>query len=202
MAVGVSRSVVWRIERGHADRVTLATLVRVSTALDARVDVRLLWHGENLDRLIDARHARLVESMLERLVPAGWLAATEVSFNVRGERGSIDILGFHPSTRSLLVIEVKSVVPDLQAMLHGIDRKSRVGAAVGRERAWEATTVSRILLLPNEKTARRRLATHRATFDAALPARTLEVRRWLRRPHGAISGVLFVSDAHQRGNRL
>ena len=44
---------------------------------------------------------------------AGWDVATEVSFNVRGERGSIDILAFHQATGSLLVIEIKSVVPDL-----------------------------------------------------------------------------------------
>ena len=42
--------------------------------------------------------------------------ATEVSFSVYGERGSIDILAFHASTGSLLVIEIKSVVPDMQSI--------------------------------------------------------------------------------------
>jgi hypothetical protein len=197
----VSRSVIWRLERGHADRVTITTLVRVAAALEARVDVRVLWHGENLDRLIDAHHARIVELMLKRLARSGWLAATEVSFNVRGERGSIDILAFHATSSALLVIEVKSVVPDLQAMLHGIDRKTRLAAGLAPERGWHPASVSRLLVLPNDKTARRRVAMHRTTFDAAAPARTLEVRRWLREPSGPISGLVFVSDAPHPGNR-
>src|SRR5690348_6626142 len=82
-AANVSRSVIWRLERGHADRVTIATLATVAAALDARVDVRLLWHGEGLDRLVDARHARLVELTLERLARSDWVAVTEASFIVR-----------------------------------------------------------------------------------------------------------------------
>ena len=52
--VGVSRPTIGRIERGHVDDVTLRTLARVAVALDARLDVRVLWHGEGLDRLLDA----------------------------------------------------------------------------------------------------------------------------------------------------
>jgi transcriptional regulator with XRE-family HTH domain len=110
----VSRTAVWRIERGRADRVAVHVLVRVVAALGARIDVRLLWHGEGLDRLLDAGHADLVERTLRLLASSDWMTATEVSFNVRGERGSIDILAFHPGTGSLLVIEIKSVVPDLK----------------------------------------------------------------------------------------
>ena len=195
----VSRSVIWRVERGRADRVTVATLEAVAAALDGRLDVRVLWHGENLDRLVDARHARLVDLTVALLDRAGWTVATEASFNLRGERGSIDVLAFRSDRPTLLVIEVKSVVADLQATLHGIDRKARVALAVGRERGWQAKSVSRLLILPSDKTARRRVAMHRATFRAALPATTLEVRRWLRSPTGTMSGILFVSDVRHKG---
>src|SRR5580765_8972595 len=84
-------------------------------ALDARVSCRLTWNGEELDRLLDAAHAAVVEQVVRRLAAEGWVAATEVSFNEYGERGSIDVLGFHPATRCLLVVEVKSVIPDVQA---------------------------------------------------------------------------------------
>src|SRR5205809_706310 len=63
----VSRAVVWRIERGSADRVAVHTLVEVAGALGARVDLRLHWQGEGLDRLLDARHASLVEDMIALL---------------------------------------------------------------------------------------------------------------------------------------
>ena len=38
---------------------------------------------------------RSSSAMVQRLRPDGWEVATEVSFNVYGERGSIDILAFH-----------------------------------------------------------------------------------------------------------
>jgi transcriptional regulator with XRE-family HTH domain len=198
---GVSRSVIWRIERGQADRVALHTLVRVAAALGARIDVRLLWQGEGLDRLLDGRHASLVESMVKLLTSNEWEVATEVSFNIRGERGSIDILAFHRATGSLLVIEVKSVVPDIQAMLMVIDRKGRLARDIARERGWDVTSVTRLLVLPDDRTARRRVETHAATINASLPARTIEIRRWLHHPGRPRHGVLFVSDARHLSTR-
>jgi transcriptional regulator with XRE-family HTH domain len=198
---GVSRAAVWRIERGLADRVTGQVLVRVAAALGARIDVRLVWQGEGLDRLLDASHADLVERTLDLLASCDWLVATEVSFNIRGERGSIDILAFHPATGSLLVIEIKSVVPDMQAMLHGIDRKGRLSREIALERGWNVTSVTRLLVLPDDRTSRRRVERHAATFRTALPARTVAIHRWLRRPEGAVDGVLFLSDADRSGSR-
>jgi hypothetical protein len=135
------------------------------------------------------------------LSAAGWEAVAEVSFNIRGERGSIDILGFHRATGSLLVIEVKSVVPDLQAMLAGLDRKGRLARDLARERGWHVASATRLLVLPNDRTARRRIEAHAATFRSALPARTMEVRRWVRNPVGTMHGVLFVTDVHEAGTR-
>jgi len=198
---GVSRSVIGRIERGHADRATVHTLVQVASELGGRVDVRLLWQGEGLDRLLDARHAGLVERVVALLASEEWVVATEASFNIRGERGSIDILAFHPAGGSLLVVEVKSVVPDLQAMLAGLDRKGRVARDIARERGWNVATVTRLLVLPDDRTARRRVESHAATFRSTLPARTVEIRRWLRTPVGSMHGVLFVSNAPETGTR-
>jgi Predicted transcriptional regulators len=199
--VNVSRSLIWRIERGHADRVAVHTLVRVAAALGARIDLRLLWQGEGLDRLLDARHASLVERVVEILTSSDWEVATEVSFSICGERGSIDILAFHAATGSLLVIEVKSVVPDMQAMLGGIDRKGRLARDIARDRGWQVTSVTRLLVLPDDRTARRRVDTHAATFRTALPARTIDVRGWIRHPQGTKHGVLFLSDARHPSTR-
>jgi len=199
--VNVSRSVIWRIERGQADRVSVHVLVSVAAALGARIDVRLLWQGEGLDRLLDARHASLVERVVAMLTSHEWEVATEVTFNIRGERGSVDILAFHPATGSLLVIEIKSVVPDMQAMLVGIDRKGRLGREIARERGWEVTSVTRLLVLPDDSTSRRRLARHGATIRSAIPARTADVRRWIRHPAGTMNGVLFLADARHPSTR-
>jgi transcriptional regulator with XRE-family HTH domain len=197
----MSPAAIGRIERGRADRVTVHTLDRVAAELGGRVDVRLLWNGEGLDRLLDQRHASLVDSTLEVLAEAGWSTAVEAWFAIRGERGSIDVLAFHAASASLLVIEVKSVVPDLQAMLVTLDRKGRLAAEIARDRGWRARTITRLLVLPDDRTARRRVAELERTFDAVLPARTVEVRRWLGSPIGSKHGVLFLTRRTQAGTR-
>ncbi|HET9084946.1 MAG TPA: helix-turn-helix transcriptional regulator [Candidatus Limnocylindrales bacterium] len=199
--VRVSRATIGRVERGQVDKVTFRTLARIAVALDSRLEVRVLWHGEGLDRLLDAAHADLTDAVLRILVDSDWDVATEVSFNVRGDRGVIDILAFHRASGSLLVIEIKSVVPDLGAMLGTLDRKARLAAGIARDRGWHVTSVSRLLVLPDDRTARRRVAQHSSIFDTALPGRTAAVRRWLKVPVGSLDGVLFLSDAHQASTR-
>ena len=197
----VSRSAISRVERGEGDRLSARALARFTDALGARLLLRVLWQGEELDRLLDGAHARLVDVVLRLLAAAGWLAVPEVTFQVERERGAIDILAWHARSASLLVIEVKSVVPDVQATLAGVDRKARLAPGISRERGWAAGTVSRVLVLPDDRTARRRVDAFAATFGRALPARTIEVRRWLQAPTGSIAGVLFVSDAPHPGTR-
>jgi transcriptional regulator with XRE-family HTH domain len=197
----LSRSVVGRTERGEAERVAVHTLQRIAAALGARLELRLLWHGEGLDRLLDGRHAALVDRTLAILRAAEWLTAAEVSFAIRGERGSVDVLAIHPPSASLLVVEVKSVVPDMQAMLVALDRKGRLGREIAQGRGWSASSVTRLLVLPDDRTARRRVDALATTFAAALPARTVEVRRWLKRPVGTKHGILFLTNDPQAGNR-
>jgi len=200
-AVGVSRQVIGRIEGGQADRVAVHTLIRTASALGATLSVKLLWHGEGLDRLLDAAHADMPERVLRLLQRLGWIASSEVSFNIRGDRGTIDILAFHASTGSLLVIEIKSVVPDLQSMLGTLDRKVRVAADVARDQGWHVRSVSRLLVLPDDRTSRRRVERHRVTFDTTFPTRTVDVRRWLGDPDGRLAGILFLTNAPHTGTR-
>ena len=189
-----SGSLVSRIERGIAVRVRVDQLERVVAALGARLMGRVLWQGEELDRVLDRDHARIVEAVAALLTVSGWIVIPEATFHIAGERGSIDLLAWHPIARIVLVIEVKSVVPDVQATLAGVDRKSRAAPHLARERGWDPAAVARILVLPDDRTARRRIDAFATTFERALPARTREIRRWLRRPAGALSGVLFLSD--------
>jgi transcriptional regulator with XRE-family HTH domain len=200
---GVSRGVIVRIEQGGAANVTVATLEKVAAALGARVFCRLTWNGEGLDRLLDSAHAAIVEQVVRLLSAAGWLVATEVSFNHFGERGSIDILAFHPASRSLLVVEVKSVVPDVQATLVTLDRKERLALQVARERGWDADAVSRLLVIREDRTSRRRVDAHPATFTNAFPDRARVIRGWLARPDPSrpLRGLWFLSNESQADTR-
>ncbi|MGH2385783.1 MAG: helix-turn-helix domain-containing protein [Candidatus Limnocylindria bacterium] len=57
---GVHRSVISRVELGKLSGLTFETVRRVLDALNARMDIRLDWHGPELSRLLDADHASLV----------------------------------------------------------------------------------------------------------------------------------------------
>ena len=199
-AAGVSRAQVSRVELGDGAAITIGVIEHIVAAAGGSLDVLLRWQGEGLDRLVDAAHARLVEQLVAWLRAAGWEVAVEVSFSRYGERGSIDVLAWHPPRRALAVFEVKSVTPDMQAMLVGLDRKGRLAPAIARERGWDPVAAARILVLGDTSTNRDRLARHASTIDAALPARTREVRRWLADPGGpGIAGVLFLRDDRPTG---
>ena len=97
----MSASEISRIERGAAHRAPIRTLERILEALGARLYVRVQWRGEELDRLLDHDHALIVERMLALLALDGWTAIPEATFQVGGERGSIDILAWHGATGTL-----------------------------------------------------------------------------------------------------
>jgi transcriptional regulator with XRE-family HTH domain len=194
----VSRSLIAGIESGKIDGVTVGRLRAVADAVGATVDVRLRWRGEALDRLLDEAHARIVEAFVAVLRAAGWEVAVEVSFSVWGERGSIDILAYHRPTGIVLVVEVKSVIPDSQATLHGLDRKARLAEQLASARGWECRGVARLLVVGESATSRRRVARLAATYEAALPVRGWAIRRWLREPAGPIAGLLFLRIAGRR----
>ena len=194
-AARVGRTVIARIERGLGDTVPLRKLETVAHALGARLDLRLSWNGEALDRVLDAAHARLVDVMVGRLRAVGWDVATEVTFMIRGERGSIDVLAWHAATRVLLLIEVKSVVPDIQAMLAALDRKVRLAPGIAHERGWTPAQVGMLLVIGASRTSRRRVESVAETFDATFPHRGSVVRRWIKAPSAemALRGLLFLS---------
>ena len=200
---GMSRSQVGRAERGRADELRLVQLDRVARALGARLDLRVSWNGEMLDRLLDAAHAAIVDDVIATLATLGWETAVEVSFNVHGERGSIDILARHPASNMILVVEVKSVIPDVQAMVMALDRKARLAPIVARGLGWAVAGIARLLVVSESRTSRRRVEAHRALFKAALPARTVEVRRWLAHPDArtTLRGIWFLSSGRPAAAR-
>jgi len=191
----LSRALVSRLERGLIENVRVGDLDRVAKGLGARLDVRLRWNGEGLDRLLDEAHAALVDVVVALLRAAGWEVAVEVSFAIWGERGSIDILAYHRATGILLVVEVKSAVPDNQEMLAALDRKVRLATQIAGERGWQVRAVARLLVIADTMTSRRRVARLASTFEAAFPVRGHAVRRWLREPTAPVAGLLFLTYA-------
>ena len=152
-------------------------------ALGARAVLEISWRGAQLDRVLDEGHARLVGAVVERLLARGWTAEVEVSYSAFGERGSIDVLAWHPATATPAVFEVKTELGTVEGLLRPLDAKVRLGPGIARDQfGWRAARVARIAVFPDETTVRRQLARHRVVMDQALPSSTVEVRRWLDAP--------------------
>jgi transcriptional regulator with XRE-family HTH domain len=190
-----SQGQVSLIERGHLERVSLAMLKRIIAALDATLVIEVRWRAGALDRLLDEDHATLSSRIARLLRSAGWQVEVEVTYSEWGERGSIDILAFHTESGNLLVIEIKTDLPSVQSTVRKLDEKARLAPKIARERfGWQARSTSRLLVMPNSRTLRRRVARHDGLLLGLLPARNVAVKRWVARPDGVLAGLLFVTD--------
>jgi len=193
-AAGVSQALVSLVERGHLDGVTIRTLRAIHAALDARLVFELRWRGGMLDRVSDEKHALLVNLVVAILGAFGWTTIVEVSFNHYGDRGSIDILAWHPVLATLLVIEVKSEVTSMEELQRRLDVKFRLAERIAFERErWQPRYIATILVLPEETASRNALRRFAATFATTFPTRGREIRTWLRRPDRPIRGVWLLS---------
>lgn len=188
----VSRSVIARAEAGMIDRVAVHLLRNVIQGLGARMTIGVQWRGELLDQLLDAGHAALAELWQRRLEQWGWIVRSEVSFNVYGDRGRIDLLAYHPEWRVLLVVEIKTRIVDIQALLGPLDVKERLAWQVARRFGWAPAVVVPMLVLEESSSCRRRVDAHAALFARfALRGRT--AMSWMRRPAQPVIGALIFT---------
>jgi len=199
---GVSRAAVSTVERGQVGSLPLNRIRTIATALEVRLDVMARWRGSDLDRLLDAAHAALVDQVVAILSRQRWEVGPETSFSIFGERGAIDVLAWHPARRMLLVVEVKSRIVDIQSLLMGMDRKRRLAARIALDRGWErAVGVGLWLAVADTRTNHRRLAEHALTIRSALPGDGRGVVAWLREPREPAAFMSFLPYAAGRSTR-
>jgi transcriptional regulator with XRE-family HTH domain len=198
---GVSRTTVSRVECGRLSELTISSARAVAGAVGIQLPFAPRSpRGTSIERQIDWRHAALVESTVRRLSALGWETTVEYSFNDYGDRGSIDVLGWHARARALLIVEVKSELRNVQETLHTLDIKCRVVPRLLRgERGWNAASVGVVVVLADLAVERRRVESHSSTFDSAFPARTVEVRRWMKSPGGPLRGIWFLAISRTAG---
>lgn len=201
----VPRSLVSDVERGHFDSTSLARLRAIAAALDIRIDLVARWRGGELARLLNARHSALHESVAGYFGSLrDWQFAPEVSFSIYGERGVIDVLAYHAPSGSLLVIELKTDIVDVNELVGSVDRKARLAKRVATDLAWQARNVSRWVIVTRERTNQRRIEAHRSMLRAAFPADGRTMRSWLAHPVGRISALSMwtpVATADARRTR-
>jgi len=198
----VSQQLVALIEAGRFESVTVRSLRAVAAALEIRLPFVPQWRGGAGDALLDARHAAIVNAVVAILRALGWTCVLEYTFSHYGERGSVDILAWHPLFRALLIIEVKSRLLDIQALFLGIDRKARLlPELVERERGWRPMVVGRVVVLDESHANRSAVRRHGDAFTAALPASGRAVRKWLREPSSALAGLWFLTLTNPAGDK-
>jgi transcriptional regulator with XRE-family HTH domain len=197
---GISQSLVSIIERGHLDATSVRSLRRLLLALDAALWLELRWRGGEVGRLLDEDHARLAGRVAQELQATGWTVRTEITYAEFSERGSFDVIAWHASTRTLLVVEVKTELDSAEATFRKLDEKVRLAPKIARERfGWMAQSASRLLIVKESTRGRERIRAHTALFDAALPARAVVVRAWLSAPVGQLDGLLLLRLTSRRG---
>lgn len=190
---GVHQGTVSLAERGQLRLLTIRTARAIAAALEVELPFEPRWRGPALERIRDAGHAAAVEAVAADLGGRGWDVLVEVGFSHYGERGSADLIGWRADDRALLIVEVKTMLVDLQATLAAIDRKRRILPGVmARERGWRPAALGIVLVVVDSSTARDTVARHRSIFDSAFSSRTVQVRRWLDMPGGDLRGLWFL----------
>jgi transcriptional regulator with XRE-family HTH domain len=195
----VSSSTVSRAETPAVVRLPLLTLERIADALDVRLDLLARWRGGELDRLLNAGHSAMHEQVARMLSTLpGWQFRPEVSFSIYGERGVIDILAFHAASRTLLVIELKTALIDVQALIGTVDRYVRLASHVAADIGWSVHHVAAWVIVSDTGTNRRHFAQHRTVLRSALPSDGRAMRAWLVEPTTDTRAISFLTPIKSR----
>lgn len=141
-------------------------LERHASVFGLRVRISLVGRGGDLDRLGDAEHAAIVELLAGWLRREGLAVQAEVSFSEWGDRGRIDPLGWGAATGTLVLVEVKTELTDLQDLFGRLDVKQRLVARIAARRGWAAQRQLTVLAIEATSLNRRIVRSHSALFEA------------------------------------
>jgi transcriptional regulator with XRE-family HTH domain len=191
--VPCNQTTISRLERGHLSTLSIRLIRRVFLVLEAGFDGNVRWRAGDVERLLDESHAAIVEATAAFLRGHGWLVIEE-SYSEYGERGSIDILAVSESHLAAAVVEVKGDLASVEATIRKHGEKVRLAPTiVARRWGWRPRHVGRILVVGEDRTARRVVERHEATFRSTYPGASRAVRDWLTAPTGNIAGIWFLS---------
>jgi transcriptional regulator with XRE-family HTH domain len=166
---GVSASVVARHERGTLSGLT--AIERHAAAIGLRADLRLSGKSGELVRLADEEHAAIVELLGDWLRSMHFILEPEASFNEWGERGRLDLLTHDPRSGVTVIVEVKTLLLDLQALLGALNVRERLAETIGRRRGWKVRRVVTVLAVADVAANRAVVRAHRSLFSGFVARR-------------------------------
>jgi hypothetical protein len=186
-----------RIEAGRLDRVRFGDIRRYAKALGARFDGSVLWQGADLDRMLNRGHARLHEAMSSWLATVGgWLVMPEVSFAFGVERGVIDVVAWHGASRTMLLIELKTRIVDVNDLMATMDVRARIAPRIARQRGMDPAAIGLWVVVAPARTNARILSDHATVLRAKFPGDGRSMRRWLANPSGSVAALSFMPQVH------
>jgi transcriptional regulator with XRE-family HTH domain len=184
-AIGISRGYVAKIERGRAN-VSVDTLELVAQGLGMTLELMVTGPLFLADRPIhDLVHARCGEAIGRRLRAAGWEVLREVEVTSGRVHGWIDILAFHPRTRTMLIIEIKTRLDDVGGLQRQLGWYERHLAEVARRQGWVPRDTSTWLIGLASQELEQALTSNRSYIDEAFSGRAahmLDVAAGVARP--------------------
>lgn len=186
---GISRTVVAEHELGQIEAAPVRSLRRHAEALG--LSLELTVRGSAGDVLKDEEHALLTQWIKRQLDVMGWITEPEASFNVWGERGRVDLLGWSPTARIVLIDEQKTEVSDVQDLLGTLGVKERLALQIARDRGWDPTSVAVLLVVSKTHRNLRTIQRFSGLFER-FTLRGADAVRWLRAPSGPARLLLLV----------
>jgi transcriptional regulator with XRE-family HTH domain len=193
LAADIPRGVAMLIEAGRLDRVRFGDIRRYAKELGARFDGSVLWQGAELDRMLNRGHARLHAAAAAWLADVGgWLVVPEVSFSYSGDRGVIDIVAWHSASRTMLIVELKTRIVDINDLMATMDIRGRVAARMAVDRGWDPVAIGLWVVAAPARTNSRILSDYATVLRAKFPGDGRTIRRWLATPSGSVSVLSFM----------
>lgn len=186
---------VSQLERGMLDDLSVGVLRRIGRALDVWLELLPRWQRVELDRLTNAAHGAL-QAAVVRFVEGlpGWEAIPEVTFSIFGERGAIDILAWHASTRTLLIIELKTLLVEAAELTRKMHQRQRLAPQIAADRDWAPETVATWVIFTDTRSNRRDVDANKLVLQklAAIDGRAM--RSWLRSPNRPVAALSFCTE--------
>jgi transcriptional regulator with XRE-family HTH domain len=202
-SVGVSQTLVSRFERREPAAVSIEAAERMFDALGIRAQLQAdlpVIHGERLQ--VDLVHAWACGYVGRRLTALGWEVRHEAEVGHGRYRGWIDVLGYRPKDRSLLVNECKTDLLDIGAIQRATSWYEREAWTAARRFGWRPVRTVVFLLLLDSAEVEARLRTNRPLLETSFPGRSAQIGRWIEQPGPAPpSRCLAMIDPAGRGQR-
>jgi transcriptional regulator with XRE-family HTH domain len=187
----LSPAQAWRVERGVVD--SADALTRYARGLGASVDLYVRYQGADLERLLNRRHSAMHERMARLFAGLRtWSPVPEASFSVYGERGVVDWVAWHADTGTLLIVELKTAIVDVQDLVGSMNRRARLAPQIAAPYGWVPRQVATWVVVEDGRTNRRHVAQHAAVLRTAFPDDGRTVRGWLRNPNRPIRCLSFM----------